>query len=71
VKLTLAPGQSLNHDIPAATWRKLMTREQLRQLAHRHGIACGRNGWNVARNIQSGYRREGAPATFRVEIVLP
>lgn len=61
-----------NHDIPAATWRKLMTREELRQLAHLHGIACGRNGWNVARNIESGFRQSGfPPATFRVEIVLP
>lgn len=58
-----------NHDIPAATWRKLMTRTELRALAERHGIACGKNGWNIARNIQTGFRRGDIPATFTVRLI--
>ena len=60
-----------NHKIPTSTWEKF-TRDQLRSLARKHGIARGRDKKETAFYISYGYNTDNPKEriTFDVELTI-
>lgn len=55
-----------NHDLPIKWWLKSFTRQQLRDIAHAHGIPRGRDKTDCAVSINLGTMRDGSIVTFTV-----
>lgn len=60
-----------NHHIPIYLWTDVMSRDEMRALAKKHGIMTGKGKCELAENLRNGETTCGRVVTFKVRISFP